>query len=656
MKKNKIIILSASILIILAAFLIYIYKWPESKKDSIVVSNIKKTTDTSSSTVLTNTAVSTTIALDGKDAVGKYSEINGYFRDYSSNYSTGTIKVNWNKGAVKLTDSEKKAIWDKIDPKNEIRAKYLKIIKTDTICSGCEFYLYKAGTITAPANLKDKNVYYLYVPEMSLGVFLNKNYVFIDEARNKFISLSSSSYGNGMRVCNLTGADDDCVAETDIFGGYITVEFPELVAPKYINIPGQKLKLISNYDSEDVVSFDAGMYSKDTGQEIKLSSNISADKIEFTDAKYGPVYYTGSCYTIILPDGTQHNYDLLPSFLSADISEADKKMYPIGYTAKITWNHTNQGLYALGGKVNSRRCSAGIDSCSNVVDTVDWFSASNVVAIGKTNDGENVYELSDKTTNKYYKEVFDDSGYAYRSQDFNYQYDNTSTAYQKEFAAATVKMYTKYLADYPIFFWKDHKGRWRVYHKNFYIRMAECGKPVIYLYPQFTTDVKVKVEPNGGFTKTDPFYSNDGWFVRANPKSELFNYSDNKTYPYLFWEGKAYNYKIPDYGFVLAKSEVGSKMKIILAKLGLNEKETIDFLEFWQPRLEVKPYVFVTFIPQREFDLLAPLSVEPKPDSVIRVFMDYKPLNEKKSIREPIIKTPVRKGFAVVEWGGRLLK
>ena len=104
----------------------------------------------------------------------------------------------------------------------------------------------------------------------------------------------------------------------------------------------------------------------------------------------------------------------------------------------------------------------------------------------------------------------------------------------------------------------------------------------------------------------------------------------------------------------MSKDEVGVKMPKILAKLGLNEKETKDFLEFWQPKLEVKPYVFVTFLPQREFDKLAPLTVNPKPDTVIRVFMDYEPLEKFINVPEPQFSTPIRTGFTVVEWGGRL--
>ncbi|OGH71396.1 MAG: hypothetical protein A2921_04615 [Candidatus Magasanikbacteria bacterium RIFCSPLOWO2_01_FULL_43_20b] len=204
-----------------------------------------------------------------------------------------------------------------------------------------------------------------------------------------------------------------------------------------------------------------------------------------------------------------------------------------------------------------------------------------------------------------------------------------------------------------MFFWQDDFGNWRVYLKSKYRSLAECGKPVIYLYPEKEMDIKVKVKPNGGFTKTEPAY-NSGWFVRATPQSDLFNYADKTNYPYLFWEGRAYGFTTPDNGFVMSKDEVGVKMTQILGQLGLNGKETKDFLEFWQPKLEVKPYVFVTFVPQREFDKAAPLSVNPKPDTIIRVFMDYTLLDAPIEVAPMQIKTPERKGFTVVEWGGRL--
>ena len=47
-----------------------------------------------------------------------------------------------------------------------------------------------------------------------------------------------------------------------------------------------------------------------------------------------------------------------------------------------------------------------------------------------------------------------------------------------------------------------------------------------------------------------------------------------------------------------------------------------------------------------------PLEIYPKPDSIIRVMMEWKPLTEIKEIQEQKLITPTRDGFTVVEWGG----
>src|SRR4051812_17422787 len=62
-------------------------------------------------------------------------------------------------------------------------------------------------------------------------------------------------------------------------------------------------------------------------------------------------------------------------------------------------------------------------------------------------------------------------------------------------------------------------------------------KPVIYLYPQQQQQVSVKIDLNGIFTVTDPFYKN-GWNVIAAPDGKFFDPADGKNYPYLFWEAE----------------------------------------------------------------------------------------------------------------------
>ena len=51
-----------------------------------------------------------------------------------------------------------------------------------------------------------------------------------------------------------------------------------------------------------------------------------------------------------------------------------------------------------------------------------------------------------------------------------------------------------------------------------------------------------------------------------------------------------------------------------------------------------------------------PLEVTPKPDTVIRILMKYKPLNKKITIKEQQLETPTRAGFTIVEWGGTIVK
>ena len=50
----------------------------------------------------------------------------------------------------------------------------------------------------------------------------------------------------------------------------------------------------------------------------------------------------------------------------------------------------------------------------------------------------------------------------------------------------------------------------------------------------------------------------------------------------------------------------------------------------------------------------APLNIPPEPDSVLRVFMVYKPLEERIEVKRQEIESFERKGFTVVEWGGTM--
>lgn len=235
----------------------------------------------------------------------------------------------------------------------------------------------------------------------------------------------------------------------------------------------------------------------------------------------------------------------------------------------------------------------------------------------------------------------------------NFEYGDTSFAYRAKFEYDNLTLGTN---DYEITAYFDD-GTTKTTNRTIYFVQggAEMGKPVIYLYPQETMQIEVNVEPTDGISISDPEIG-DGWKVVATPDSRIFNYADRGVYPYLFWEGFAADFVTPEEGFVIAENEVSDFFDEKLAVLGLNQTEIADFKEFWVPRLSGQPYYFITFVPQEDFEKYAPLSVTPEPDSVIRVFFDYQGLDEAVEVKEQSLATPVREGFTVVEWGGRLYR
>jgi hypothetical protein len=179
-------------------------------------------------------------------------------------------------------------------------------------------------------------------------------------------------------------------------------------------------------------------------------------------------------------------------------------------------------------------------------------------------------------------------------------------------------------------------------------------KPVIYLYPAQKTDVKVKLDYRGELTCTYPVYQN-GWEITAFPDGKIINKADQQEYSYLFWEGKDNIEYDLSKGFVIKGSDTTAFLKQKLEVLGLTPKEYNEFIVYWLPQMQNNPYNLITFQNETYTDN-AKLSITPKPDSMLRVFMAYKPLDKFVEIPQQKLKSFERKGFAVVEWGGTQVK
>lgn len=183
--------------------------------------------------------------------------------------------------------------------------------------------------------------------------------------------------------------------------------------------------------------------------------------------------------------------------------------------------------------------------------------------------------------------------------------------------------------------------------------IPEC-KPAIYLYPPTSQEINVKVTPKGYLTYTDPPYPlADGWNVTAHPDGQII--SNTKTYPYLYYESKIQDEWIdkPLNGYVVSKQNLTSTLADLLPKLGLNPKESQDFIQYWTKSLTNAPYYYIGILSENAIDKIEPLQITPKPDTTIRVRLYFKALTEPIITQTPNLPIiPSRQGFTVVEWGG----
>lgn len=187
---------------------------------------------------------------------------------------------------------------------------------------------------------------------------------------------------------------------------------------------------------------------------------------------------------------------------------------------------------------------------------------------------------------------------------------------------------------------------------NFETDIMIDDKPIIYLYPTEEITVSVKLGCPDKLTCVYPEY-NDGWNVLAKPNGDLIDLNTGRYQYSLYYECvNSVPLEVNDTGFVVASEDVASFLEEKLAILGLTEREANEFIIYWLPKLESNKYNFIQFATYDEINKNMPLEIEPQPDSIIRVLMLYKGLDEPVEVEEQILETPERTGFTVVEWGG----
>lgn len=439
----------------------------------------------------------------------------------------------------------------------------------------------------------------------------SKGYIFISKVSNYNIYHNSDNPGAYALSPTIVGADtktyyQGIIGPAKLNWSGLTMEQPYLAPQSLFKPYLAQEKQLDNFVGTQVATIAQGnLY---LFQRTESNDNGTGGSQKFYTRRY----------VLELPSGLYTPYNINYAFFSDD------------GVPKITWadNTKNKDQYRADGGGGCGNPGAYITSADDLTNRLK--------VAGTTSTSETIYEFSSMSdpTLKYY---YDQQNGHYYDQD------------KQESVAISLADWYKH---HPVIAYKNALGDYVIMTNNAYGLAAECGKPVVYLYPTQPTNVSVKV--GADISVSEPAYNN-GWNVLAQPNGSLT--TNGRIYDSLFWEGLGHgDYPSITEGFVVPRNQVDSTVTTNLKQLGLNDKEAQDFKDFWMAKMPNTPFVRLTWFTTAQLDRLAPLYISPKPDTVIRVFLDFQGLSAPTNIPQQHLSALPRKGFTVIEWGGLLKK
>lgn len=388
---------------------------------------------------------------------------------------------------------------------------------------------------------------------------------------------------------------------------------------------GYTLKVAEEFSLEQFTRFarfpySGGAFSGETTK-FPMPDKRSLKKA-FNHPPYGDFYFDGVSFYADSPDGRCWVFGFIPD-ITID---------------RVVWNSAPKFINKSGYSwAENERYGEPYNPHDPYISFSDIVVERDLIQIGSTHRGDPIYSLKDQN-HRLLKDLY--SEYLKGIQ-FETEYRmKTSTAVP----------YSDFVESVPIFFWKDPFDRFTRFSSNDFLP-TYWAEPIIYLYSPTRQKVKVTVNSKEEISQSDPPYGK-GWTVFTEPDGSITNLL-GKKYPYLFWEGFGPIWPMREEGYVVLREKVGELFDSVLPQLGLNGKEIGDFKSAWLPRFMDASHYFITFIDPETINHLAPLEIDPNPDTTIRILMDFQPLGQDKSVPPPKFRSPpIRKGFTVVEWGG----
>lgn len=413
-----------------------------------------------------------------------------------------------------------------------------------------------------------------------------------------------------------------------------------LTNKKYINYGAIKIEnseisdetiiQLLDVDAKDFTNFKdnfigANVIIEDKPEQTKRSTFIIESDTEISNSK-----------KIELKNQAQENFKLLETYiLNCDKDIAQKLLE--GLKNPNLYTYTNKKLTLIENSDDINISSETLNKfyayvCSGLIKNHFNFEeySINILNIEKNND----IDIYMTINNKYF---------------ITFEYGE-SECYFSFYKGTEYNINKKYL----VF---DHIGGYNSLKSWYRIgTMTSIAKPIIYLYPTEDTEISVKLLKDEDLTCSYPKYK-DKWKVLAQPNGNLKDLDTNRQLYSLYYESKSNSeFKVESEGFVIKGVDTIKFLEEKLAILGLTERETEEFIIYWLPKLEANKYNYIRFATTDEINKNMPLEINPSPDTIIRVLMIFKGLDNPIEVQEQQLTTPERKGFVAVEWGGTEIK
>lgn len=468
------------------------------------------------------------------------------------------------------------------------------------------------------ATVNSKPLYVAFVPYCEMGC-TNSMLYFIEDSSGQYTFLQAQSTNEltseyfGFALVNNVKIDKDFVLSAH-------------QVPEELTVHGVKFSVYKGRGGFDWgPSFFADTYYNVTKQEEGQTTEF------FTETEYGPAFrgfrdmYGEKTqdldYAIRLAGGLLVTLNQKPDFIGDD------------RVPKISWldGTNNENAYR----------TDGLGSCGGGGPEImkEPVPPESLLLAGYTINNEPVYKVTDP--NHFVITRLFTEGDTRNYYEYNAVTKKTETGQISK---------RDFIDEGGVIVYVDEFGLQHVMTHTKYGPQAECAKPVVYLYPEETTDIRVELDAL--VTVSEPDYGS-GWDVTAHSDGNLI--VNGIEFESLFWDGYG-NGEYPELteGFVVPTEDALNLMEEHLETMGFNEKEISDFVEFWEPHMPAETYTRFSWIGTIGMENLAKLTIEPEPDTLIRAFVDFEGLKEMVEIEPQTIPSYERNGFVATEWGGLL--